>query len=71
MLSAPNIARKLEGIQVGGACMPMYFADGLDISSAVVDALNRAYPGGAAAAAPATPAAASPAAATPAAGGGH
>jgi Skp family chaperone for outer membrane proteins len=49
LLSAPNIARKLEGIQMGGACMPMYFPDGMDISGAVVDALNRAYPGSAAA----------------------
>jgi len=52
MFSAPNIARKLEGIQMGGACMPMYFADGMDISGPVVEGLNRAYPGGAAAANP-------------------
>jgi Skp family chaperone for outer membrane proteins len=56
LLGAPNIARKLEGINMGGACMPMYFADGMDISAAVVDALNRAYPGGAVAA-PGNPAA--------------
>jgi Skp family chaperone for outer membrane proteins len=51
LFSAPNIARKLEGIQMGGACMPMYFADGMDISGPVVEGLNRAYPGGAATAA--------------------
>jgi Skp family chaperone for outer membrane proteins len=55
-----NIARKLEGMQMGGSCMPMYFADGMDISNAIVETLNRAYPGGAAAA----PAAATPAAAS-------
>jgi Skp family chaperone for outer membrane proteins len=54
MFSAPNIARKLEGIQMGGACMPMFVHGSLDITSAVVDTLNRAYPGG-------TPAAAAPA----------
>jgi Skp family chaperone for outer membrane proteins len=56
LYAAPNIARKLEGINVGGACMPMYFADGMDISNAVVDSLNRAYPGGTTAT-PANPAA--------------
>jgi Skp family chaperone for outer membrane proteins len=56
VFAAPNIARKLEGMQMGGACMPMYFADGMDISNAIVDTLNRAYPGGAAMA----PAVASP-----------
>ena len=45
LYSAANIARKLEGIQMGGACTPMYLADGMDISAAVTDALNRAYPG--------------------------
>jgi Skp family chaperone for outer membrane proteins len=45
LYSAQNIARKLEGIQMGGACAPMYLSDGMDISGAVTDALNRAYPG--------------------------
>jgi Skp family chaperone for outer membrane proteins len=49
MYSPPNIARKLEGIQMGGACMPIFFSEGMDISAPVVDALNRSYPGGAAA----------------------
>ncbi len=61
LFAAANIARKLEGIQMGGACMPMYFAEGMDISGAIVETLNRAYPGAAAAA---------PAAATPAAAAG-
>jgi Skp family chaperone for outer membrane proteins len=48
MFSGTNIGRKLEGMQV--ACNAMYFADGMDISGPVVENLNRAYPGTAAAA---------------------
>jgi Skp family chaperone for outer membrane proteins len=38
--SAPNIARKLQG----GALMPLYAAEGLDISKQIVEILNRATP---------------------------
>jgi len=37
--SASNIVRKMQG----GACMPIYFAPGVDISADVVNALNQAY----------------------------
>jgi len=37
--SAMNIVRKMQA----GACMPLYFAPGVDISADVVNALNQAY----------------------------
>ena len=37
--SAGNIVRKMQA----GACMPIYFAPGIDISADVVNALNQAY----------------------------
>lgn len=37
--SAGNIVRKMQA----GACMPIYFAPGVDISADVVNALNQAY----------------------------
>jgi Skp family chaperone for outer membrane proteins len=40
--SPPNIKRKLQSGQVG-ACTPMYIADGLDISQAVVTLLNSKF----------------------------
>jgi Skp family chaperone for outer membrane proteins len=46
--SGTNIGRKLEGMQV--AANAMYYAEGMDISGPVIDNLNRAYPGSAAAA---------------------
>jgi Skp family chaperone for outer membrane proteins len=50
--TAANIKRKLQSAQVG-ACTPMYVADGVDISQAVVSMLNTPFT----AAAPAAPAA--------------
>jgi Skp family chaperone for outer membrane proteins len=50
--TAANIKRKLQSAQVG-ACTPMYIADGVDISQAVVSMLNTPFT----AAAPAAPAA--------------
>jgi Skp family chaperone for outer membrane proteins len=38
--SAANIARKMSA----GACMPMFYATGLDISQDIVNALNGKYP---------------------------
>jgi Skp family chaperone for outer membrane proteins len=49
MFAGANIRRKLEGMSVG-ACNPLYVADGMDISGPVLESLNRAYPGTAAAA---------------------
>jgi Skp family chaperone for outer membrane proteins len=51
LFSGANITRKLEGMSMGGSCNPMYYADGMDISGPIIESLNRAY-GGAAAAAP-------------------
>lgn len=39
-----NISRKVQGMEMGGAIVPMYMADGLDISLAVADSLNRSMP---------------------------
>jgi Skp family chaperone for outer membrane proteins len=50
VFSGTNIRRKLEGMSIGATCNPMYAADGMDISGPVVESLNRAYPGTAAAA---------------------
>src|SRR5262249_9680005 len=52
------ITQKLQ--RAGGACVPLYMAGGLDISTAIVNNLNQAYQPPAAA----TPGAATPAAAT-------
>jgi Skp family chaperone for outer membrane proteins len=49
VFSGANIRRKLEGMSIGATCNPMYAADGMDISGPVVESLNRAYPGTAAA----------------------
>jgi Skp family chaperone for outer membrane proteins len=58
--SPPNIKRKLQSGQVG-ACTPMYIADGMDISQAIVTLLNSKFQTGG-----------TPTAAAPAAGpGGH
>ncbi|MBM4068660.1 MAG: OmpH family outer membrane protein [Planctomycetes bacterium] len=40
-LNFANISRKVQGMEMGGAIVPMYMADGLDISMAVADSLNR------------------------------
>jgi Skp family chaperone for outer membrane proteins len=37
--TAPNVARKIQA----GACMPMYYANGMEISVDIVTALNAAY----------------------------
>ncbi len=42
MWSAPNIARKLQA----GACIPLYFQPGMDISPQVVQMLNQSYQAG-------------------------
>jgi Skp family chaperone for outer membrane proteins len=42
MWSAPNIARKLQA----GACIPLYFQPGMDISTQVVQMLNQSYQAG-------------------------
>jgi Skp family chaperone for outer membrane proteins len=43
-LNFANISRKVQGMEMGGAIVPMYMADGLDISMAVADSLNRSLP---------------------------
>ena len=50
LFSGANITRKLEGMSMGGSCNPMYYADGMDISGPIIESLNRAYTGAAAAA---------------------
>jgi Skp family chaperone for outer membrane proteins len=42
MWSAPNIARKLQA----GACIPLYYQPGMDISPQVVQMLNQSYQAG-------------------------
>ncbi len=44
-LSAPNIGRKVQGLEIGGCVGALYVAPGLDISPAIVDTLNRSYTG--------------------------
>jgi Skp family chaperone for outer membrane proteins len=47
--TAPNVARKIQA----GACMPLWYANGMEVSLDVVNALNAAYkPAAAAAPAP-------------------
>jgi Skp family chaperone for outer membrane proteins len=59
MWSVPNIARKIQA----GACIPLDYAPGMDISPQIVQMLNAAYQSGAQTPAAGTPAA--PAGATP------
>lgn len=45
-LNFANISRKVQGMEMGGAIVPMYMAPGLDISLAVADSLNRSLGAG-------------------------
>jgi Skp family chaperone for outer membrane proteins len=45
-LGYENISRKVQGMEGSGCTSFMYIAPGLDISQAVIDLLNRSYPGG-------------------------
>jgi Skp family chaperone for outer membrane proteins len=47
--SSKNIGRKVTGVTNFGAVGPIYIADGMDISNAVVGVLNSQYPAAAAA----------------------
>jgi len=42
-LSIENIIRKIRGMESTGCVMPMYIADGLDISMPVAEVLNQRY----------------------------